>query len=352
MTGGKSTPAAPDLYAKSITGPSGETYSIDNFYFRLWSRPQPAERISEAVEALNVKAANFALAATLDPCKQTFARPERMSWGWQFGDLRIRLYGVKHFADLTHIERDEDGAGSVTKHIRQPSGLFQLEFVLQFNPNKVGQNPVLRDLLGWIQDGRLACWATSRVDYAVDFPCSFGEISAVSRKKSGFIGTTRYYGQRSTSGFLRNYDKRAEVLKNTGRDLGVELTRFEWEQHGNIDFQFPFDKLCRWNFDALQSSALALALSLLDDTEAAKVIARLNKRTRARVQNECRFPVQLCPENWRILLRDYFADFGLDPLDRVDDSVQDPALALVKSARAVSATGTLPLAEIDFDKLA
>lgn len=73
----------------------------------------------------------------------------------------------------------------------------------------------------------------TRVDFAWDVPGDFAGVFQEANPKCTYVrsptGTTVYVGERSSSRFLRVYDKAKEIKAKTGVDIGVQLTRVELE---------------------------------------------------------------------------------------------------------------------------
>ena len=97
----------------------------------------------------------------------------------------------------------------------------------------------------------------ARCDYTYDIPVSPDSVMVLSRKTEGHLKTTRYYGARGSSGYLRVYDKRVEEKSRLKDDfIGHDLTRLEWEQRN--DAEFRFDRFAVPDFSDLRGYAAFL----------------------------------------------------------------------------------------------
>lgn len=92
---------------------------------------------------------------------------------------------------------------------------------LELNPNKHGDKPILKDVMGLINSTCYDC-ILNRYDYAVDIPLLPEDVMVFgSNKEKGLYKGTRYFGQRNKNGFCRIYDKQKE------QNLNTPLTRVE-----------------------------------------------------------------------------------------------------------------------------
>lgn len=118
---------------------------------------------------------------------------------------------------------------------------FNYSLVLEFNPNKQMDNPILMPLMQLLRDKLDAWffWSLTRLDYALDLPYPIRDVRLLSRKQgSSYLGTY-YFGARGQTGYTRVYDKRRELLVKKdlyGFDIGREVTRVEYELHNNTRF--------------------------------------------------------------------------------------------------------------------
>lgn len=184
---------------------------------------------------------------------------------------------------------------------------------LEFNPNKCMGNEPLKRILGHFSRQNAFSWSIVRVDYAFDVIGVIDSFYCLTRKTESNLSGTRYYGVRGQSGFLRVYDKRKEILQDTKHDIGYELTRFEWEQRGNVDLDFTFDKLCTLNFEGVPSAKILRFVSPELINQAVSTYAR---NTAWKIRKQCFNPLPFDPYNFRVLLRDYLEEYGLPFLRR------------------------------------
>lgn len=148
-----------------------------------------------------------------------------------------------------------------------------------------------------------------RIDYAMDVPEPIKKFYVLSRKIETYYGSTRYYGVQGLTGRLRVYDKRKEQKDKEKKDIGHELTRFEWEQRGNRDFNFTFDKINRFDPDKV-SSALGL-LRFVQPELINHALATLDKRTRKKLKEEAFQPLEVSQNAFETLLSEYFEEYKL-----------------------------------------
>ena len=162
---------------------------------------------------------------------------------WQFGGFHVEVWPRSSFRDIGIDRPDADGDMQKTSAIIKEIHWF---LRMKFNPNKNFDNPALKNVFRFlVRCGWVNAWHFSRVDYALDVQGPLSAFYVLSRKTETNYGTTRYYGIRGSSGYLRVYDKRQEQKDKAGEDIGFEWTRFEWEQRGNRDFDFTFDQFSR-----------------------------------------------------------------------------------------------------------
>lgn len=189
----------------------------------------------------------------------------------------------------------------------------------KFNPNKVFHNPALENVFrflfrcGWVNG-----WHFSRVDYAVDVQGPLSAFYVLSRKTETNYGSTRYYGVRGTSGFLRVYDKRQEQKDKVGYDIGFEWTRFEWEQRGNRDLDFTFDQFSRMDMTGLDGSTRIL--KYVSPEFINQAIIQFSPNYRAKLKKQLFSPVTVKKELFRELLDEYIKEYSLVGLRAFTDA--------------------------------
>lgn len=206
---------------------------------------------------------------------------------WQFGGFHVEVWPCSDSSKIVHW------------FLR-----------LKFNPNKNSDNPALKNVFrflfrcGWVNG-----WHFSRVDYAVDVQGPLSAFYVLSRKTETNFGSTRYYGIRGSSGYLRVYDKRQELKDKVGEDIGFELTRFEWEQRGNRDFDFTFDKFSRMDMTGLDGATRIFRYVSPEFINQA--IHEFSPNYRLKLKKQLFSPVTVKKELFRELLDEYIKDFSL-----------------------------------------
>lgn len=226
---------------------------------------------------------------------------------WQFSHFHCEVWEKTVFRDIGFTHFDEDGD---PYHKKVIDGNKEWFLRMKFNPNKCADNPAVKRVLSFLFDsGWVFGWYLSRVDYALDV---FGPIKAfyvLSRKVETNYGTTRYYGVRGSSGYLRVYDKRKEQGEIAGEDIGFELTRFEWEQRGSRDFDFTFDQFSRMNLDGLEGAACCLQYVSPENINSALLC--FGRTSRAKLKKQLFFPVTVKQELFQNLLDQYVKEYRL-----------------------------------------
>ena len=235
---------------------------------------------------------------------------------WQLGGLHVEVWSKMVYRDIGGTKYDEDGDPYYKKVI---DGDLMWFLRLKFNPNKNADNPALKNTLSFLYKcGWVIGWHFSRVDYALDVQGSLSAFYVLSRKTETNYGSTRYYGVRGTSGYLRVYDKRKEQREIAGEDIGFEWTRFEWEQRGNRDFDFSFDQ-----FSKLDLTGLDGATRLFKYVPPEYINQALNEFSinyRAKIKKQLFFPVTVKKELFQELLADYVKEYSLSGLRTFTDS--------------------------------
>lgn len=235
---------------------------------------------------------------------------------WQFGGLHVELWPKSISRDIGVDRLDEDFEYQ-NSHVMVSEVHWFLR--LKFNPNKNADNPVLKTIFSFLYKcGWVNGWHFSRVDYALDVQGSLSAFYVLSRKTETNYGSTRYYGVRGYSGYLRVYDKRKEQLEIAGYDIGFELTRFEWEQRGNRDFDFSFDQFSRMDFSCLNGAARCLRFVAPENINAA--LKEFGKNTRTKLKKKLFSPVTVKKELFQELLSDYVMEYSLSGLRVFTDS--------------------------------
>lgn len=190
---------------------------------------------------------------------------------------------------------------------------------VKFNPNKNFNNPALKNIFrfftrcGWVNG-----WHFSRVDYAVDVQGSLSDFYVLSRKTETNFGSTRYYGVRGTSGYLRVYDKRQEQIDKAGENIGFEWTRFEWEQRGNRDLDFTFDQFSRMDLSGLDGATRVL--KYVSPELINHAINEFSPNYRVKLKKQLFSPVTVKKELFRELLDEYIKEYSLVGLRAFTDA--------------------------------
>lgn len=178
----------------------------------------------------------------------------------------------------------------------------------KFNPNKCKNNEALEKAMHYFAENEYM-WHYTRVDYTCDVVGNINEFYVLTRKTEHNYSTTRYYGTRGTSGYLRVYDKREEVKQKDKEDIGIELTRFEWEQRGNRDLEFTFDSFSRMDESGLDASSRILkyvAPELLNTA-----LEEFERHARNRIKKKLFTPIKPKESLFVELLNEYEAEYGL-----------------------------------------
>ena len=142
---------------------------------------------------------------------------------WQYGGLHVELWPKSVYQKCGSFREDDEGE-QIQNDVTLKGVSWFLRF--KFNPNKNKDNPVLKTVLSFLLENGWVCgWSFSRVDYALDVEGPIKDFYVLSRKRETNYGSTRYYGVRGSSGYLRVYDKRREQREVFKEDIGYELTR-------------------------------------------------------------------------------------------------------------------------------
>ena len=235
---------------------------------------------------------------------------------WQFGGLHVEVWPRSSFRDIGVERPDEDGDLQKSSAIIREVHWF---LRIKFNPNKNKDNPALQNVLRFlVRCGWVNAWHFSRVDYAVDVQGPLSAFYVLSRKAETNYGTTRYYGKRGTSGYLRVYDKRKEQIDTAGEDIGFEWTRFEWEQRGNLDFGFTFDQFSRMNLEGIDGAGRCLQYVAPENINQALLC--FGHTARAKIKKQLFSPVTVKKELFQDLLGQYVKEYGLSGMRVFTDS--------------------------------
>ena len=285
----------------------GKTYSIDRLTFDLYFVPQRGltEKLKTALD-LKVMAYRQTMGVQNFPTNKLGIHKDV----YQFEGLHVELYERGVIRQTRRV--DSDSGDMVSTPVGDhPQTVLRMDF----NPNNCAGNPVLDSLmefLGKCTEEIPYTWSLSRVDYALDIPGTPSDFYVLSRKAETFYENTRYYGDRKATGRLKVYDKRQERIDKARVDIGHDLTRFEWTQRGNRDFNFRFDDIAEYTPDA--GGTYGALLQFCRPEMVNHALGVLDKRTRKKVKEQCFHPLTLDPSQFEMLLAEYLAEYGL-PLD-------------------------------------
>lgn len=192
------------------------------------------------------------------------------------------------------------------------STVSNYSLLMEFNPNKHLDNPVILDLINALKDGfsEWFVWHNTRMDYALDIPYPIKDVRLLTRKVPSCYEGTYYFGQRGKSGYTRVYDKRKQLIEVYRQDIGREVTRVEWESHSGdpifMDYPHIIGDLGR--YEVLRFVAMSdwpAALKTFDERTAAKIRRNLT-------------PIDVDQTIFDRLSADLLLYLGLDPADNHD----------------------------------
>lgn len=281
------------------------TYSIDRFTFDFYFLPESG--LHDLLKtSLDLLVLGFRQKMNVQDFSTKRLGFEKLVY--QFDYLHIELWERENTVTLTRYNSEVD------EYLKAfVSGEKQCVLRLDFNPNKCENNKPLQQILRFLSStDRPFVFSVSRIDFAFDVPESINNFYVLSRKMEGFVGSTRYYGSRCLSGYLRVYDKRKEQIDKDKNDLGYDLTRFEWVQKGNRDFNFTFDAIMRLHFDGVYSTAALI--QFVDPALINHALNTLNYRTRKKLKEDAFEPLEVRKELFENLLQMYF-DFYKLPME-------------------------------------
>lgn len=226
---------------------------------------------------------------------------------WQFSHFHVEVWCKSVFRDIGGSVVDEDGDETHKKVVVSEPVWF---LRMKFNPNKCVDNPAVKRVLRFLlQSGWVQGWQLSRVDYAVDVQGPLKDFYVLSRKTETNFGSTRYYGVRGSSGYLRVYDKRQEQKDTEGVDIGFELTRFEWEQRGSRDLDFTFDQFSRMDLSELEGNTRLM--QFVPPEYINQALAQFHPNMRSKIRKKLFSPITVNPDIFRELVNEYVKEYGL-----------------------------------------
>lgn len=221
-------PSGSVSYGRFVHYQNDCVYSIDKFRPRFplkWQNLSVEQ--NGKVLALNDQTVLAAVKDTIQPLQTSLVRQDvgRLSgnlYWWSFDGVLITLQRFKPFG----------------------SDIPNYSILMELNPNKHLDNPVILDLIKRLKDllGAYFVWHNTRMDYALDIPYPIADVRLLTRKIGSSYQGTYYFGQRGKSGYTRVYDKRKEQLEKARIDIGREVTRIEWESRSGdpVHMDLPF----------------------------------------------------------------------------------------------------------------
>lgn len=229
---------------------------------------------------------------------------------WQFGHFHVEVWPKSFVRDIScfrsFLDDEEECEASKPVFVSEKYSFMRFAF----NPNQCKDNSALQDILAFLTScGWMQSFCITRIDYALDVKGLLSDFYVLSRKSETNYGTTRYYGVRGTSGYLRVYDKRKEQLDKERYDIGYDLVRFEWEQRGSRDLDFTFDSFSRMDFTDLKGSSVCLQYVPPELINQALLCFSVNQRTKLRKQLFS--PIEVKKEIFARLVEEYISLFGL-----------------------------------------
>lgn len=207
---------------------------------------------------------------------------------WSFNGVRITLHKFKPFG-----AREDDNYSCL----------------LEFNPNKCLDNPVLPVLFQRLKliCGPMFCWFNTRIDFTVDVPCPIKDVRLLTRKTGSSYNGTYYFGSRGSSGYTRVYDKRREMLDHYGVDIGREVTRVEYELRSGVPAVLDPPYLLASDlgrYEILRYVAMADMIPAL---------RTFDERTTAKIRKDCFKSIPFDPSIFELLRSQLLDYLGLDP---------------------------------------
>lgn len=159
--------------------------------------------------------------------------------------------------------------------------------IVEFNPNKVGQEISLLQILKTLSNLARRCRIV-RFDVASDIQVARNHVFMVQRDqrtyscyKNSSLDCTEYLGHRNKHAFVKVYNKALEQDCNDKDLTRIEVT-VEWERHQEYKFLFPViyvlgDFQTDLEFNALSGTDKVLVLACLDNHSYLDMLSR-NKR--------------------------------------------------------------------------
>lgn len=221
---------------------------------------------------------------------------------WTFGGVIVSLHKFKAFG----------------------SNVDCYSIVLEFNPNKHYDIPIIHGLINYLKIafGIWFCWSSARIDYALDIPYSISDVRLLSRKESSCYLGTYYFGQRGQNGYTRVYDKRKQMREVFRIDIGTEITRIEWESCKGADVCYDVPYVIK---DLGKHEVLRFVP--MDAWPAA--LRTFDARTASKIKKSCLEVIPFDPSYFLTLRDALFKHLGLSMdcnIDRLDSKRKDAVM--------------------------
>lgn len=152
-----------------------------------------------------------------------------------------------------HCEYDDD---KEVWMIRPGAVMAADYFVIRFNPNKICTRPWFYDFVELIKqwsDKHYSMLYLKKFDYAIDLDVPIKDLFIKSRKSSGRVNDTLYFGKAGRNGYLKVYNKTVE-LKKQGIDIEGINTRVEYTF--KTSEEFSFDDISKLDISLLESDEI------------------------------------------------------------------------------------------------
>lgn len=112
---------------------------------------------------------------------------------------------------------------------------------LRFNPNKLCTKPYFEEfkkiIVDWSKNNPNLL-SLKKFDYAIDVDIPIHLLSVTTRKTSGRVGTTLYFGKAGRHGYLKIYDKTKELKEQQHITIDGIHTRLEYTFIADNEFTF------------------------------------------------------------------------------------------------------------------
>lgn len=226
-------------YFYSITDSQGYVHSIDMLYIEWYSKCSLSFLLEE-VRKLHLK-------YPLIRYEEYLERPRTSKYDFYLDGV---VFGTMFLNMGKYTNYDS---------VNKTFDIFPL-FQLRFNPNKLFKEKYFKDVIKLLlKYGTSGC--IRKYDYAIDIPLSTECVKIFgSRKERGLYKGTRYFGQSGRHNYLKIYDKKAELEKNSIQS--DDLTRVEYTFIGNeipsFEKIYILDKSLIFDYSDLNDTDLAI----------------------------------------------------------------------------------------------